>query len=95
MSRTPDRDQISWPFIVAEDSPYLDGPQIDELSASARDALAEVDDSRLFEVARRWTMEPLCPFRDGDVLDVVEELVALARRAKESDEMLYCWWIPG
>lgn len=81
---------------LPENSPYVDGPQIDELSASTRDALAEVEDSRLLEVARRWTMDPLCPFRDGDdVLDLVEELVALARRAKESDELLYCWWITG
>lgn len=81
---------------LPEGSPYLDGPQIDELPASARDALAEVDDSRLLEAARHWTMDPLCPFSDGDdVLDLVEELVALARRAKESDELLYCWWITG
>ncbi|MGI5284449.1 hypothetical protein ACQEVF_14045 [Nonomuraea polychroma] len=63
---------------------------------TARDALAQVDDSRLLEVAQRWTMEPLCPFREvDDLLDLVQELVALARRAKESDELLYCWWIPG
>ncbi|MGN9841486.1 hypothetical protein ACTMTI_25500 [Nonomuraea sp. H19] len=80
---------------LPEDSPYLDGPQIDELPVTARDALAQVDDSRLLEVARRWTMEPLCPFREvDDLLDLVQELVALARRAKESNELLYCWWIP-
>ncbi|MGW0483614.1 hypothetical protein [Nonomuraea sp. NPDC003214] len=77
---------------LPENSHYLDGPQIDGLSASARDALAEVDDSSLHEVARRWTMDPPCPFRDSDdVVDLVQKLVALARRAKESDELLYCW----
>ncbi|MEV4171938.1 hypothetical protein [Nonomuraea sp. NPDC049709] len=65
---------------LPEDSPYLDGPQIDELPASARDVLAEIEDSRLLEVVRRWTMDPLCPSCDGDdVLDLVQELVALAK----------------
>ncbi|MEV1170889.1 hypothetical protein [Nonomuraea sp. NPDC049784] len=40
--------------------------------------------------------EDVSSFHDGDhVLDLVKEFVALARRAKESDQLLYCWWIPG
>ncbi|MFI7419326.1 hypothetical protein [Nonomuraea sp. NPDC049684] len=81
---------------LPEDSPYREGPEIDELSVSVRDALAEVDDDRLPEIAQRWMKEDVSSFHDGDyVLDLVKEFVALARRAKESDELLYCWWIPG
>ncbi|MEU8244789.1 hypothetical protein [Nonomuraea sp. NPDC048916] len=81
---------------LPEDSPYKEGPEIEQLSVISRDALAEVDDARLPEVARRWTVEPLSSFHEGDdVVDLVNELVALARRAKESDQLLYCWWIPG
>ncbi|PZG14029.1 hypothetical protein [Nonomuraea aridisoli] len=87
--------EAEW-LALPEDSPYREGPEIEELSATARDALAEVDDARLAEVARRWTTEPLSGFDDGDrVLDLVKELVALARRAKDSDQLLYCWWIHG
>ncbi|TDC91425.1 hypothetical protein E1292_42540 [Nonomuraea deserti] len=81
---------------LPEDSPYREGPEIEELPASARDTLAEVEDARLPGVARRWTLEPLSTFQEGDdVLDVINELVTLARRAKESDQLLYCWWISG
>ncbi|WP_164904107.1 hypothetical protein [Nonomuraea polychroma] len=87
---------------LPEDSPYREGPEIDELSVSARDMLAEVDDARLPEVAQRWaesqgwTVEPLSSSHEGDdVLELVKEFVALARRAKERDQLLYCWWAPG
>jgi hypothetical protein len=29
------------------------------------------------------------------VLDLVKELVILARRAKKNDQLLYGWWILG
>lgn len=81
---------------LPEDSPYREGPEIEELPVSARDTLAEVDDARLPEVAQRWTIEPLSTLDEGDdVLSLVKEFVTLARRAKESDQLLYCWWIPG
>ncbi|MEU5867381.1 hypothetical protein ABZ815_39850 [Nonomuraea sp. NPDC047529] len=62
---------------------------------SARDTLAEVDDARLPEVAQKWLNEHPFGLDDEHALDLVRELVALARRAKESDRLLYCWWIPG
>ncbi|YCK32709.1 hypothetical protein ACNF49_00965 [Actinomadura sp. ATCC 39365] len=81
---------------LPEDSPYREGPEIEELPVSARDTLAEVDNARLPEVAQRWTREPLSSFHEGDdVLDLVKEFVTLARRAKESGQLLYCWWISG
>ncbi|MEV4179252.1 hypothetical protein [Nonomuraea sp. NPDC049709] len=80
---------------LPEDSPYREGPEIEELSVSARDTLAEVDDARLPEVAQQWMNEHPSSLDGDHVLDLVKEFVALARRAKESDQLLYCWWIPG
>ncbi|MFI6604034.1 hypothetical protein ACIBHX_48055 [Nonomuraea sp. NPDC050536] len=89
------KNEDEW-LALPEDSPYREGPEIEELSVSVRDALAEVDDVRLPEVAQRWMDESLSSLYDADyALDLVKEFVALARRAKESDQMLYCWWIPG
>ncbi|MEV0144922.1 MULTISPECIES: hypothetical protein [unclassified Nonomuraea] len=80
---------------LPEDSPYREGPVIEELSVNARDALAEVDDARLPEVARQWMKEHPSSLDGDHVLDLVKEFVALARRAKVRDQSLYCWWIPG
>ncbi|MFC4535594.1 hypothetical protein [Sphaerisporangium dianthi] len=80
---------------LPEDFGY-EGPVIEELPVTARDALAGVEDGRLAEVARRWTIEPLSGFHEGDdVLDLVRDLVALARRARKDGQSLYCRWIPG
>ena len=79
---------------LPEDSPYLDGPGIEELSISVRDTLADVDDERLPELARQWT--GIEEFRIGHVdsdylLSLIEALVGLARRAEKEDQLLYCW----
>jgi hypothetical protein len=80
---------------LPEDSPYLEGPGIDELPVNARDLLAGADDSRLPAVAERWAkIEEFSYFSSVDggyTLSLVEELVGLARRAKKDDQMLYCW----
>ncbi|MFI9558917.1 hypothetical protein [Nonomuraea endophytica] len=74
------------PTIADERSPYLDGPGIDELPVSVRDVLAGVDDARLPDLAGRWLES------DSEyALTLIQDLVSLARRAKESDELLYCW----
>ncbi|MEV5895667.1 hypothetical protein [Nonomuraea fuscirosea] len=81
---------------LPDDSPHLVGPQIEELSASVRDTLAEVDDARLPEVTRIWMNEDPSSFDDAHhTLELVKELVALARRAKASDQLLYCWGAAG
>ncbi|MEZ0073777.1 hypothetical protein [Planotetraspora sp. GP83] len=80
---------------LPEDSPYSQGPWIEELPVLVRDALANVDDSRLPEIARQWAQDD--EFRnwspeDKDyLLTLTKELVDLARRAKSDDQMLYCW----
>ncbi|HUR04870.1 MAG TPA: hypothetical protein VM347_20160 [Nonomuraea sp.] len=78
---------------LPEDSPYLDGPGIEELSISVRDTLADVDDERLPELARQWTgIEKFRGRVDSDyLLSLIEALVGLARRAKKEDQLLYCW----
>jgi hypothetical protein len=70
-----------------------DGPWITELPAQLRDALADSDDGRLREAAQRWvlTEEFGLPTSADDVLPFLGELIALARRARDSGELLYCW----
>ncbi|MDA0635465.1 hypothetical protein OUY22_18750 [Nonomuraea sp. MCN248] len=81
---------------LPDGSPYLVGPQIEELPVSVRDTLAEVDDARLPDVARRWMKEELSNLGDvQEAFELVNEFVALARRAKESDQLLYCWGAVG
>ncbi|MFI7133932.1 hypothetical protein ACIBQ1_50220 [Nonomuraea sp. NPDC050153] len=80
--------------VLPEDSPYLDGPGIEELSASVRDTLADVDDERLPELARQWAeIEEFGTWNtdNGYLLSLIEAFVGLARRAKEEDQLLYCW----
>ncbi|MEU7889295.1 hypothetical protein AB0B54_27655 [Microbispora bryophytorum] len=80
---------------LPEDSPYAEGPWIEELPVLVRDALADVDDSRLPEITRQWAQHD--EFRDwspvdkDNLLTLAKELVDLARRAKSSGQMLYCW----
>ncbi|WP_143078944.1 hypothetical protein [Nonomuraea pusilla] len=79
---------------LPEDSPYLDGGAIVELGASVRDVLAGVDDGRLPDLAARWALiEEFAAWHldPGDLLPVARALVALARRARQADQLLYCW----
>ncbi|GAA0952734.1 hypothetical protein [Nonomuraea longicatena] len=80
---------------LPEDSPYLAGPAIAALPAQARDMLAGVDDARLPMLAEQWaTIEEFSHFtadEDEFMLSLTKELVGLARRAKEHDQLLYCW----
>ncbi|MEZ7130465.1 hypothetical protein ACBR40_34475 [Nonomuraea sp. AD125B] len=79
---------------LPEDSPYLDGPGIEELSVSVRDTLADVDDERLPALARQWAeIEEFSTWSidDGHLLSLIEAFVGLARRAKKDDQLLYCW----
>ncbi|MFG1941346.1 hypothetical protein [Nonomuraea sp. NPDC048826] len=81
---------------LPRDSPYLVGPQIEELPVRVRDVLAGFDDARLPDVARRWlTEDPSDNPYERETRELVEGLVALARRAKESGQLLYCWSIAG
>jgi len=59
-----------------------------------RDALADVDDTRLPELTRRWsTLGTFGGRADlADLEDVLRDLVSLSRRARERGDRLYCWW---
>ncbi|MFC4014454.1 hypothetical protein ACFOY2_45035 [Nonomuraea purpurea] len=80
---------------LPEDSPYLEGPGIMELSAEARDMLASVDDARLPMLAEQWAaIKEFSHFtadEDGYMVSLTKDLVGLASRAREHDHLLYCW----
>ncbi|WP_344859121.1 hypothetical protein [Planomonospora alba] len=68
---------------------------IEELSVNVRDLLAGADDARLPTLVERWAKtEEFSRFGSVDMeylRSVAEDLVGLARRAKERDQLLYCW----
>ncbi|MEU6789651.1 hypothetical protein ABZ912_61635 [Nonomuraea angiospora] len=78
---------------LAEDSPYKEGPGIEELPADVRDTLAGIPEGRLGELAERWgRIEEFAGFppADGFLPQVLTELRDLAQRAQQEDEMIYC-----
>lgn len=78
---------------IPEDSPWFEGPWAEDLGVFFRDAFADVDDARLPEICERWLA--IEEFGDGYraewAREAAEEFVALARRAREADQSLYCW----
>jgi hypothetical protein len=67
---------------------------LQELGLPVRDALAGVEDSRLPELAARWARgEELARYTDStpeSILDLLVQLVGLARRARDDGDWLYC-----
>ena len=70
-----------------------DGPWIVQLSKELRDALADAQPSRLSAVAEQWvrTEEFWDQATATEVLPFLDEVTALARRARQADKRLYCW----
>ena len=70
-----------------------DGPWILQLSEELRDALAAAPASRLPAVAEQWvrTEEFWDQATAAEVLPFLGEVTALARRARQAGERLYCW----
>jgi hypothetical protein len=70
-----------------------DGPWIVQLSEELRDALADAQPSRLPTVAEQWvrTEEFWEQPPTTEVLPFLGEVTALARRARQAGERLYCW----
>ena len=70
-----------------------DGPWIVQLSEELRDALADAQASRLPAVAERWvrTEEFWDQATTAEVLPFLGEVTALAGRARQASERLYCW----
>lgn len=75
------------------DSPWHTGPWLEEFSDRIRDALADVDDGALPEIAERWArIEEFDGYMDAvGARDVIDGFVALARRARQAGDRLYCW----
>ena len=74
-------------------SPLRDGPFLQELSLDSRDSLALVANARLPELAAQWArIEEMSSFWDeSSLLELLEELVDLARNAQKAGDKLYCW----
>jgi hypothetical protein len=70
-----------------------DGPWIVQLSEELRDALADAQVSRLPAVAEQWVRTEEFWERPPatEVLPFLGEVTALARRARQAGECLYCW----
>ena len=81
---------------VSPDPP--EGRLVVTLTDTLRDALASADDDRLADVARAWgETEELAdgdrgPAPAGAHLEFLRRLRALARRATDSGQSLYCYW---
>ncbi|WP_026341669.1 hypothetical protein [Actinomadura atramentaria] len=69
-----------------------EGPWLEELDDRIRDALAGAEDRALPSVAEEWVrIEEPGEVDTAPALRFVESLVALARRARQANDHLYCW----
>ncbi|MEU4643592.1 hypothetical protein [Micromonospora sp. NPDC023814] len=72
-----------------------EGPWLMSLDRATRDTLASINDTRLLELSARWgRIEELAwagPLPDDQMLPVIEEIAALAQRARDAGEAVYCW----
>ncbi|MGW2255773.1 hypothetical protein ACWCXH_37340 [Kitasatospora sp. NPDC001660] len=74
-----------------EASPWVTGPWVSELRPPVRDTLAAVHDLDVPAVTTAWVQAVELHGGAEDMQPVAEELIRLARRAREADEQLYCW----
>ncbi|MFJ9692855.1 hypothetical protein [Kitasatospora sp. NPDC101183] len=83
---------LVWPTESADPADQQDGPWVTELGDATRDTLAGADEGRLPAAVEEWSRsEELDGADPSDLLPLAEELIALARRAREAGERLYCW----
>ena len=90
------RRPFSWPPPdtpppVDEASLVVHRPERGPLDTRMRDGLADIDPARASELAERWIVELGAGFTASQVTNVVIDLSALARRAREADQEIYCW----
>jgi hypothetical protein len=78
---------------LPEDSPWKTGRWLLELNGSVRDALARVDDARVPELATQWAKieEFAGAMTAEEAQSLLDALVGLARRTRDSRNRLYCW----
>jgi hypothetical protein len=78
---------------IPDDSPWATGPWVSDLGREFRDGFADVDDFNLPWISDKWwPIEELPGVGDAMwALNTAEEFVALARRAQDSYQSIYCW----
>ena len=91
-AQQPVDDRLIWPEGGEQDMEHQ-GPWVSLLDNRTRDVLAGIPADRVPELAERWaTVEEFGGFADPEYLrDVVADFTALATRAREHGESLYCW----
>ncbi|GLW64349.1 hypothetical protein Arub01_25930 [Actinomadura rubrobrunea] len=85
-----------WPTSPGPDGPQFDddwpGPWVLHLDVGVRDTLAGVRDADIPRLAAEWAQaEELDQANPEDLRPLIEELVQLARNARDAGEQLYCW----
>ena len=69
-----------------------DGPWLEALTDAARDTLASITEDRAPDLAVRWAeLDDHVGWRAEDAREALDVLTALARRARDAGEHLYCW----
>jgi hypothetical protein len=85
-------ERLIWPEGGEHDTEY-GGPWANSLDDRVRDVLAGIPADHVSTLAKRWaTIEEFNGRIDLDLLcEVIAEFTALAVRARENGESLYCW----
>jgi hypothetical protein len=85
-------DRLIWPEGGEQDTEH-EGPWVTVLDNRTRDVLAGIPSDRVPELAEQWSaVEEFGGFADQEFLrEVVAGFTALATRAREHGESLYCW----
>lgn len=72
-----------------------EGPWVSFIGDDARDALASIAEERMPSLSAAWgRTDELAwhgPLPDDVMLPVIEDIAALARRAQDAGDHLYCW----
>lgn len=93
--RGPQTSERLWPSPdtpppVEETSPWLTDPAVERLATRLRDVLADIDPDSVVDLGRRWAAE-LVDIPVDVATEVIVGLSALARRAREDGQELFCW----
>jgi hypothetical protein len=88
----PVRDRLVWPA-GGEPDPGHEGPWVTALPDLTRDVLADIRPDRIPELAERWSrIEEFGGYADvGSLREDIQEIAALAGKARQQGESLYCW----
>jgi hypothetical protein len=88
------RDWINLRSLWYEDE--QEGPGMMSIDDVTRDALASIITAQMPELSARWgQIDELAwagPLSEDEMLPAIEKITALAQRARDAGEHLYCWW---